>query len=679
MKINYIKLVDCIGIHKGLGLSEIEIDLSVFKSGLIGVFGKSGSGKSTLLRNLSPYRTDFKNDFYEDGYREIKFEFAGSQYISQVYQSQAFLFKNGVLLNETGKVSIYDQALEEELGSEGIFLKMLYAGRRFKNIFDLTKSERKQLVMDFLLDHLSKYEDYEKKFKDELFDCKLEYSELQYKIKDEEQIKQKITETKKLGKQRTAELMSHQEELTHFTDLQEKFKVQETKNIELNEKLKYIRQQIKSIDLDSLFDSIQEKEKKKKIVIEKHRAGQLICQQETELTLDQIKQKREKISKLYEEQNKQEKKLIELKSEKNQLIKSLKSIQTEYDELEKSFPPCTEDLQIQCPLTKNLNYSSMLKEKRKRLDKINDEIKEVETKINDTALDETDYQTELRKLSGKESDLLKIEKEKELNSEREKIIAELDTDLKKARQQYTEQETVLADLENQKNSITGAITTEYTDCNGIIAKINKNIVNARSDIELYKKQIISWKQNLETIQEYKQELSDLQGKIEQYPILIEMFGKNGLSLFDIETTGEQISLIANKLLENYYGQIIQIRFETLKLNSKNELKEVFDVSCSINDGDWQTYLSDGQSVLVSNAIREAMSFLRKNSNYKTVFIDELDGSIDSENRIGFLKLLEEGNKLTNRDRTFLISHSEEIKTHIQQIIEFNNNQINLIY
>ena len=68
MKINYIKLVDCIGIHKGLGLSEIEIDLSVFKSGLIGVFGKSGSGKSTLLRNLSPYRTDFKNDFYEQDY-----------------------------------------------------------------------------------------------------------------------------------------------------------------------------------------------------------------------------------------------------------------------------------------------------------------------------------------------------------------------------------------------------------------------------------------------------------------------------------------------------------------------------------------------------------------------------------------------------------------------------------
>lgn len=679
MKVNYVKLVDCIGIYKGLGLSELEVDLSVFKPGLIGVFGKSGSGKSTLLRNLSPYRTDFKNDFYEDGYREIKFEFNGNQYISQVYQSQASLFKNGVLLNETLKVSTYDKALDEELGSKDIFLKMLYAGRRFKNILDLDKTEKKRLVMDFLLDYLSKYEDYEKKFKEELSECKLEYSELQYKIKDEDQINQNIISTKKLGKQKIAELTNHREELIHYTDLQEKFQTQETENVKLNEKLKYIKQQIKLINLDGLFDSIQDKEKQVNLLKEKYKASKLICQQETELTIDQIKQKREKISKLFEDQNKQEKKLIELKSEKNQSIKLLKFTQSEYDELEKSIPPCTEDLQIQCPLTKNLNYIMMLKEKKEKLDGIRTEIKDAEAKINDVVLDETDYQIELRKLSNKESEILKIEKEKEINSERKQLIVGLISDIEKLKKKYIEQEATLADLENQKKSITDAVTTEYTDCNEIIKKINKNIVDAQSDIELYKKQITLWKQDLETIQEYKQSLEEVQKKIEQYPILIEMFGKNGLSLFDIETTGEQISLIANKLLENYYGQVIQIRFETLKLNSKNELKEVFDVSCSINDGDWQTYLSDGQSVLVSNAIREAMSFLRKNSNYKTVFIDELDGSIDSENRIGFLKLLEEGNKLTNRDRTFLISHSEEIKTHIQQIIEFNSNQINLIY
>lgn len=134
---------------------------------------------------------------------------------------------------------------------------------------------------------------------------------------------------------------------------------------------------------------------------------------------------------------------------------------------------------------------------------------------------------------------------------------------------------------------------------------------------------------------------------------------------------------SGKLLENYENKKIKVKFDTLKENSKGEIKEVFDINCSINDAEWQTYLSDGESVLVSNSIREAMSYLKKTKDFKTVFIDELDGSIDSEARIGFIRLLEEGNRLNERQFTFLITHSEEVKSYLEKNIIFQNNNLTI--
>jgi ABC-type lipoprotein export system ATPase subunit len=70
-----------------------------------------------------------------------------------------------------------------------------------------------------------------------------------------------------------------------------------------------------------------------------------------------------------------------------------------------------------------------------------------------------------------------------------------------------------------------------------------------------------------------------------------------------------------------------------------------------------------------------MNYLKQTKDFKTVFIDELDGSIDSENRIGFLKLLTQGNALNDRQFTLLISHSEEVKGYVEQSINLIDNQI----
>ncbi len=56
MKINNLKLRGFVGVKKGLGLDEIELDLSGL-SGLIALSGQNGAGKTSILESLQPYRT----------------------------------------------------------------------------------------------------------------------------------------------------------------------------------------------------------------------------------------------------------------------------------------------------------------------------------------------------------------------------------------------------------------------------------------------------------------------------------------------------------------------------------------------------------------------------------------------------------------------------------------------
>jgi exonuclease SbcC len=80
VKIKSLKLRGAIGIWKGLGLDEIEIDFTVFEPGLVTITGKNGNGKSTILENLHPFRTmvsrsgSLESHFYlKDSHRILEF------------------------------------------------------------------------------------------------------------------------------------------------------------------------------------------------------------------------------------------------------------------------------------------------------------------------------------------------------------------------------------------------------------------------------------------------------------------------------------------------------------------------------------------------------------------------------------------------------------------------------
>jgi len=690
MKLKRIILENCIGLVKGSDIDKLEINFEDVESSIIGIFGKVGSGKSTLLNNINPYRANFTNDFYEDGYKEIEFEFKGNNYLSKIYQDKASLFKNEILLNQNGKVSTYDEELEAEIGDEKVFMKLLYAGKRFKNILNLTKGERKELIVDYLLEYLKHYDSYQIKLKndmEELVDkirvCEIKSEEYDFYLKTHSENIQLLDNEKNNYDNIENEILDLQKE-------QELFLLQQEQNKDIKLKLETIDIDIRKKEKEKSESESEYKIKEKKISDLRLKYNDLkekIEKANDELYFNEdivdIKIEIENLKESCEEDDEEKitngKEIVEYKSDIKNKKEKIEELKIKIQNLKL---PCTSDLQQQCPLADYKDVKKINEASKKEIENLESSINKLNDLI-DNKLSRQEY------LSDNIKKLKKIISDKELiiekNQEHKVILSqktlldeykiqgkELKTDLDSLHKKILQMENDIDVMKTQMNEYIDIYNAnnKYENKENTIIEYQNKLNESNAEKTYLSKIIYDATKKILELEEYKENHETYQNELAEYDLLIEFFGKTGGQIFDIEQAGNEISKITNQLLEHYTDKKLIVKFDTLKQNKKGEFKEVFDISVSINDGDWQTYLSDGESVLVSNAIREAMCYLRQSKDFKTVFIDELDGSIDTDNIIGFIKLLEEGNKLNERQFTFLISHNEEVKSYLEKSITF---------
>jgi len=189
MKINKLKLRGAIGIWKGLGKEEVEIDFENFQPGLIALTGKNGSGKTTIMENLHPYRCmvsrsgAMQSHFYlKDSFRILEFEQDGNKYESKILidaltgGSEAYLICKGTPIND-GKLTTYDEAIEAVLGSQELFFNSVFSGQKSKGIAELKPVERRRLFYELL--NLNVYETYLERAKTELKQNELKLAEIE--------------------------------------------------------------------------------------------------------------------------------------------------------------------------------------------------------------------------------------------------------------------------------------------------------------------------------------------------------------------------------------------------------------------------------------------------------------------------------------------------------------------
>lgn len=174
MELQSIKIRGATGIKKGLGLDEINLDLSGL-SGLIALSGPNGKGKSTLLENLSPYPTLASRKgalshhfFLRDSFRDLTFTYQGDEIRTlikvdhQSAKTEGFAWVNGNSQVD-GKITNYKEFLKELLGSPELFFNSVFCAQNSPTMTDLTKGELQGLFSEFLrLDRYIKWENTSK-------------------------------------------------------------------------------------------------------------------------------------------------------------------------------------------------------------------------------------------------------------------------------------------------------------------------------------------------------------------------------------------------------------------------------------------------------------------------------------------------------------------------------------
>lgn len=391
MKIHSLKLRGAIGIRKGLGQEEVSINFKDFSPGLVAISGRNGTGKTTIIENLHPYRCMVSRDgslttqFYlKDSFRVLEFEYNGKRYESKILidaltgASEAYLFEEGKTLND-GKLTTYDTAIENLLGSRDLFFNSVFSGQKSKGIAQLKPAEIKTLFFELL--NLNHYEVYCEKAKAQLREKQLELSSIEGEIK---MLMETVSEVNEADLIRGKETLQYLEEaiLTSGNALRKARKQKDELQTTLvkNESLLATNQSIKA-----------------EIGIKRNRLSEIETGLQSDLELMSIALK-EELRKCGDGED-QGKRLIEIQEKIKRAEKLMMNLETikksiaEKQELEASLKSIKENIDKQMQQLRNV-----IEHKQKLLDRLPlDLINDVERKIFEASHQEAKLKRDLEK------------------------------------------------------------------------------------------------------------------------------------------------------------------------------------------------------------------------------------------------------------------------------------------
>ena len=162
MKFLNIKLTGYIGIYNGMGLNEIEIDLSKARHKLLIIKGANGSGKSTIEKSLNPLPDP--NSYFIPGVSAKKELILQDKdiiykiiYIHPVKNgsgerdtTKGYIYKNGVLLNTNGNISDAKDVIFNELGLDPNFVALSALSSEDRGLADKKPSDRKRYINNII-------------------------------------------------------------------------------------------------------------------------------------------------------------------------------------------------------------------------------------------------------------------------------------------------------------------------------------------------------------------------------------------------------------------------------------------------------------------------------------------------------------------------------------------------
>lgn len=175
------------GIRSGIGLDEVDIDLSGLPEGLVAVTGPNGTGKTTVMDSLTPYRLmpykvrksgdwsessfSYYDQVWGEGKKELWWDMSGRSFKSLILidsnrrRQECYLHENiggewVPVSGCSGKTKEYDAAVESIVGSTSLFFSSVYRCQSARNLSDYRRSEIMSLISELLnIDHIRQQSD----------------------------------------------------------------------------------------------------------------------------------------------------------------------------------------------------------------------------------------------------------------------------------------------------------------------------------------------------------------------------------------------------------------------------------------------------------------------------------------------------------------------------------------
>ena len=732
----YLSLKGSIGIKDGIGLDKIEIDFSRYNHGVLCLLGKNGSGKSTLIENAHPYPQmltrsgSLKEHFFlKDSHRILIYRTSRGKEIRITMQIDGVVKSIGTryfveerepdsawkaVSSVDGSNESYMDYVLSHFGDVSLFLRTaFYAKKQIKSIPDLalaTKGEKIELFSILAgTDYLSQISESARQSEK---DIKKKVDEIKSQISNFDDIKKRITEYERDIEEKQVELEKEKanldidrKELDIYKNEQKEYDNAVASATFIHKSITEKTAELDNIRRDILFYSANIEELETRLENTDLYQEQLIWFNEnTEQRKHLVLKKKNLVSEknlIVSSISKKEEEEETVKSEIAVLDDKIKKLDFSLSSAEKSIVKNPEI----CPLCKQ----PLDKHKRDELEteqkKIANDIKNIKRLIQNFSEEKKSLQDSLEKLGIKELKTSLKNKEQELfdtendisqiDSYMETIdIAEIKNTLENAlpllndnkkrfsteKDKYKKVEEELKELSEKSNKL----PTDYSDK---IKRLERGIENTKENITTLSTEIKVLQDSLISLGKYKAEISQIDNKLKAYngdlkdfDIIANAFGNSGIQSYELDNVAPEIASITNRILKETYGDRFSVSFCTQRDSADGKKIDDFIINVfDSNSGREKklNLLSSGESVWIKQALYFAFSVIRtKNTGFcfKTRFLDESDGELDSESRPYFVKMIETAHKMCNATLTILITHSVEVKDLIGQKIELNANQ-----
>ena len=680
---------------------KFKNELIEFPDGVTGIIGLNGAGKTTIFEALAwvlygPVAARTSSD-------EIKRQDAGPSEPCRVELDFVFDGENIRIFREmrgknntsnatvtiNGKVAatsadVVTKYMQKKLGMDfKSFFTSIYAKQKELNSLSIMNaSERRPLILRMLgidsLDEVIKEIRTDKKTKESYVE-KLNESLVDSEGKDKKELL--IRDEKEKNREKT-------------TVKQEKDKIKD----------RILKNKKELIELERNF--IKSKKEYEKLNLEKEKISELKNIFENQ---KKLKTEINEIKKIIDQRVKrieiEKKKLIDFKNLKNDLEKTNQRL----DRIEKEFESVLKSIEKNKTLTNRINFEIKdLENKKAKITKIGPNAKcptcerTLEDQYNNLI---TKYDNDIK---NKNIEIIKIEKEfNRYIEEKEKIIREK-TALKKKKNYFDEK---IRQRERIEASISHIISEKSSEEKNLeikrkaLAKIGKISFKIKDYEDIKRNVEKSYKKNqtdLEKLNQKKDQISDLSIEIEKIISKEKLYDqeiknillrikeldefkkkikeeKNALKYITklSDLMGNFRSFLISRIrptLSSYASDLYQ-RLTNGKY-SEIELDENYDVLIYDKGENFKIErFSGGEEDLANLCLRLAISEViteRSGGIFNFIILDEIFGSQYNIRRQNILKAL---NELSSKFRQiFLITHIEEVKNYVENIIQIKENE-----